>query len=252
MKKLLIGLFLLAPLLCAQTINMGRQFTGVVNASAATQTAPVRIGAADPATCDNTIRELFYNTTSNKLKVCNTLNTWTGAGGTLDTYLDYKAAICQNVTATAGFSTPAANPAAAACVTGANTNYGVLQFVDAATDSVQDRFFLPATWTGTVDLAIKWRSTAVAGDVVWQVQTICVADGATGDPAFNAASTVTDATKGVANQWNDAAITTVDVTGCAAGAELLFRFFRDPTDGADTLNATAELISLMWTIRRTQ
>lgn len=174
-----------------------------------------------------------------------------GAGGTADSYVAYKAAVCQNVTATAGFSLPAANSATAACVTGANTNYGVLQFTEAAEESVQDRFFLPATWTGTVDLAIKWRSTAVAGNVLWQVQTICVADAQTGDPAFNAASTVTDATKGVANQWNDAAMITVDITGCAAGEELMFRFFRNPAAGADTLGATAEVISLLWTIRRT-
>jgi hypothetical protein len=101
MKKTLVGLFLLAASLVGQTINMGRQYTGVVNASGATQTAPFRIGAADPGTCDNTLREFFYNTVSNKLKVCNTLNVWTAAGGVLDSYLDYKAAICQNVTATA-------------------------------------------------------------------------------------------------------------------------------------------------------
>jgi len=247
----LIALLLSALALAAQTVNMGRTFTGPLDASTSTQTAPFQIGAADPGTCDNTLREFFYNTAENKLKVCNTLNTWTGAGGSSDAYVNYKAAICQDVTATAGFSMAAANAATPACVTGANTNYGVLQFTEAATEDVQDHFSLPATWVGTVDLAIKWRSTAVAGDVVWQVQTICVADAETGDPAFNAASTVTDTTKGVANQWNDAAITGVTITGCAAGEELLFRFFRDPTAGADTLNATAELISLLWTIRRT-
>jgi hypothetical protein len=234
-----------------QTVNMGREFVGVLDASGATQTAPVRIGAADPGTCDNAVRELFYNTSSNQLKVCNALNTWTGAGGTVLSYVNYKAAVCQDATATAGFSMAAANAATPACVTGANTNYGVAQFTEAATEDVQDRFFLPPTWTGTVDLTIKWRSTAVAGNVVWQVQTICVEDGETGDPAFNAASTVTDATKGVANQWNDATITGVTITGCAAGEELLFRFFRDPTHASDTLGATAEMISLLWTIRRT-
>ncbi len=251
MRRFIVLLLLSTAVLLGQTVNMGREFVGVVDASGATQTAPIRIGAADPATCDNAVREFFYNTTSNVLKVCNTLNTWTGAGGSSQAYINYKAAVCQNVTATAGFTIAAANAATPACVTGANTNYGVLQFTNAATEDVQDHFSLPATWVGTVDLAIKWRSAAIAGDVVWQVQTICVADAQTGDPAFNAASTVTDTTKGVANQWNDAAITTVDVTGCAAGEELLFRFFRDPTAGADTLAATAELISLTWTIRRT-
>jgi hypothetical protein len=173
------------------------------------------------------------------------------AGPVATAYINYKAAVCQNVTATAGFSTPAANPATAACVTGANTNYGVLQFTNTAEESVQDRFVLPSTWTGTIDLLIKWRCAVnIAGDVVWQVQTACVADNEAGDPAFNAASTVTNSDH-IPNKWSDATITTVDVTGCAAGEELLFRFFRNPAHASDTLADTAELISLLWTIRRT-
>jgi hypothetical protein len=44
----------------------------------------IRVVTSDPATCDATVREMTYNSTSNLLKVCNTTNTWTtitGGGG---------------------------------------------------------------------------------------------------------------------------------------------------------------------------
>jgi hypothetical protein len=62
--------------------------TGSFNLSAASKTAPFRIGPSDPATCDATVREFFYNTASNAVKVCNSTNTWSvltaggGGGGT--------------------------------------------------------------------------------------------------------------------------------------------------------------------------
>lgn len=55
--------------------------TGTINASGGSKTAPFRIGASDPATCDNTVREFFFNSTSNLLKSCNALNTWTAISG---------------------------------------------------------------------------------------------------------------------------------------------------------------------------
>jgi hypothetical protein len=51
-------------------------YTGDNDFSAATKTAPVRQGTSDPATCDESAREMFYNTSSNTLKICNAANTW--------------------------------------------------------------------------------------------------------------------------------------------------------------------------------
>jgi hypothetical protein len=127
----------------------------------------------------------------------------------------------------------------------------VAQFADGASAlSVQDHFPLPSDFTGAVDFGIRWRTSAISGDVVWQIATACVADGETGDPSFNTASTVVDTAKGVANQFNDASITGITMTGCSAGKEFFFKFFRDPLHASDTLAATAELISLTFTIRR--
>lgn len=161
-------------------------------------------------------------------------------------------AICQNTTASLGASTPTSNPAVAACVTGSNTQLAVAQFADgASTLSVQGHFSLASDWTGNIDLAGKWRTSATSGAVVWQISTICVADGETVDPSFNTASTVTETAKGTTLQLNDFTISSVTVTGCSAGEELFYRFFRDPTNGSDTLAATAELVSMFFTVRRT-
>ena len=71
-------------------------------------------------------------------------------------------------------------------------------------------------------------------------------------PAFNTASTVTDTAKGVANQTNDADITGVTMTGCAAGELLHLKALRDPAHASDTLAATARLIGVELTLRRAQ
>ena len=58
---------------------------GSVIASASAKTAPVRIGVNDPATCDSSVREQFFNTTSNKLKICTLDNVWTVVSGSSST-----------------------------------------------------------------------------------------------------------------------------------------------------------------------
>ena len=55
-------------------------YTGSNDYSGATKTAMIRIGATDPVTCDATVREQFFNTTSNTLKTCNAANTWASVG----------------------------------------------------------------------------------------------------------------------------------------------------------------------------
>lgn len=161
------------------------------------------------------------------------------------------AGLCQNATTVMGWSTPVANPAVGACVTGANTQKAVYDFADgASTLSIQKELRLSASWTSTIDVDLIWYTTATAGDVVWQVATICVPDASTGDPAFNTASTVTDTAKGTTNQYNIASITALTVTGCSASSVLYLRVYRDPTNVSDTLAATARLVGVELTLRR--
>jgi hypothetical protein len=174
----------------------------------------------------------------------------TGNVLTIPFVLTYVVGICQDDVATLGLSTPTSNAATAACVTGTNTQLAVAEFADSATSAVQGHLSLPSDWTGALDVRGKWRTPATSGSVVWQVATICVADAETTDPAFNTASTTTEAAKGTTLQLNDFALTGVTATGCAAGEELYWRFFRDASHGSDDLAATAQLVSLTWTLRR--
>lgn len=174
-----------------------------------------------------------------------------GGGGGGASGKDYVAAKCQAGVAAATFSLPASGAAVAACVTGVDTPAtvkGVLQFTDdgATVISAQDHFTLPATLPASIDFSGKWRSAvANAGvNVVWQIQTKCVADGETAGGAWNAAQVITDANKAVANQENDFAQAGLTITGCAGGEELYWYLARDPAHASDTLGATAELISL--------
>lgn len=164
----------------------------------------------------------------------------------------FAAAGCNNATATSFYDLPTSNAPAAACITGTNTQKGVLDF-DAATDeSAQVSLALPSDFTGAIDVKYKWLAAATSGSVVWGVQTSCVADAETDDPSWNTASTVTDAAKGTTLQTNDASITGVTATGCAAGELLHLRFFRDADNGSDGMTGDARLIGAEVTLRRAQ
>lgn len=209
------------------------------DASVDVTTGTLKAGGSTVATSDNTL-QLTGKTLDAE---------GTGNVITIPRRLWFPAAGCLNATAGSIWDLPSSNPAVAACITGTNTQKGVLDFADSASLSAQLTYKLPSTWTGTVDANIKWLTTATTGDVVWQLATICVADGETDDPAFNTASTVTDTAKGTTNQTNDAAITTVTVTGCAAGELMHVKILRDSAHASDTLAATARLIGVELVIR---
>lgn len=173
----------------------------------------------------------------------------TGNVLTIPRRLWFPAAGCNNATAGPIWDLPTSNAAVAACVTGTNTQKGVLEFADSANLSAQTTYLLPSTFTGAIDAKIKWVTTATTGDVVWQLGTVCVADAETDDPSFNTASTVTDTAKGTTLQTNDATITGVTATGCAAGELLHLKIFRDSAHASDTLAATARLIGVELVIR---
>jgi len=258
----------------ATTGNISLDYT---NGQKATTSIPGFLSSADWTTFNNKVAtSRAINTTSpitgggdlsaDRTFACATCttdtNTQTVTGKTIDAegtgnvitipaLFVYKAAVCQNTTASLGFSTPTTNPAVAACVTGTNTQYGVAQFADGANSlSVQDHFTLPGDFTGNIDVDGYWRTSATTGNVVWQVSTICVADAETGDPAFNTASTVTETAKGTTLQFNSFSMTSITITGCAANEEMFFKFFRDPANASDTLAATADLIALRFKVRR--
>jgi hypothetical protein len=161
------------------------------------------------------------------------------------------AAGCNNATAGPMWDLPTSNAPTAACVTGSNTQKGVFDFPDSDGDyTAQQTLRLPSDWSGAIDAHIKWLAAATSGDVVWQVQTACVADAETDDPSWNTASTVTDTAKGTTLQTNDASITGVTATGCAAGEILHLRILRNRTHASDSITGTVRLIGLELTLRR--
>lgn len=160
--------------------------------------------------------------------------------------IQYKTAVCQAGTASAAFSLPSSNAPSASCVTGTNSNYGVLTF-SATGQSIQDHLKLPPDWTGAVDIEFTHRSAATTGNIVWNIATACVADGATGDPAFNTAQTVSTAAQGTTLQWKTVSLTGITVTGCAANNELLFQI---GLDASTTTTGNIDLIGIRFTVRR--
>lgn len=179
---------------------------------------------------------------------------WVAASGAQVERQWWPGAYCDdNVAHTAGWSTGIGTARAAeACDAGTNTIFGDLTFSDANTQQVQRPLLLPAGWIGAIDLELVWYSSATAGNVVWQVQTVCSALTETMDPAFNAAQLITDAAQGVAGRQNRATQTNLTTTGCAAGELLFLKILRDPAHGSDTLGATADLVGVEIIVRRAQ
>jgi len=174
----------------------------------------------------------------------------TGNVVTIPFTLYIGAAGCNGATAGTIWDLPTSSPAVATCTLGTNTVQGYLAFADATSLSAQYNWFIPSDWSGNIDARIKWFSTATSGDVVWQLQTSCVADAETNDPSFNTANTVTDTVKGTTLQLNDASITTLTTTGCAAGELMHLKVLRDAAHASDTLAATANLIGIELKYRR--
>lgn len=142
---------------------------------------------------------------------------------------------------------PTSSPSVAACVTGTNTQKGTLDYATSGLSS-QTTLIYPTDASGNLDARIIWTSTSTTGSVIWALSTVCtgVLGTATDDPAFNTASTVTTAPPGVANEPQTSAITTVNVSSCVAGNLLHIKVTRN----SDTLGATARLIGVELTMRR--
>jgi hypothetical protein len=118
--------------------------------------------------------------------------------------------------------------------------------------SLQQPIMLPSDWAGAIDLVFKYRMVGTTGSVVWQAATACRADAEVDDVAFNAVSTVTDAAKGTTLQLNDAAITGLTTTGCAAGELMHLKVQRNRTHASDDATGVISLVGVEMTLRRAQ
>jgi len=171
-----------------------------------------------------------------------------GGGGPSSLVKEYAGATCQSGSGSLGLNTFTADSPIPDCTIGTNVVFGVAKFPNDKTYSMQGSFAMPAS-VSTVSLDLWWQANvANAGlSAVWQLQTACVASGASNDPVFNTAQSVSSAAASTAYKLLTAQIAAVSSAGCG-GKEFFFRIFRTP-GGSDTLAATAELKSLRFIIQ---
>lgn len=136
------------------------------------------------------------------------------------------------------------DPLSTACtplaVTGTNRTTGYCTFPDSDGDyGRQITRYLPTGWTGALDAEIWWKTTG-SGNARFQIQIKCYADDEADDAAYNTASVVT-AAAGTSARPNKTTISGITTTGCAAGELMRVRFFRNRTEGSDTLDADLDV-----------
>ena len=169
---------------------------------------------------------------------------------TLPMWTMWPLAVCQGATATLGMSHKASLAPTAACM-GTEVKVGIVTFPDSDGEfELQGNLPLAPDFTGTLDVRGKWRTAATSGDIVIQLQWVCVGDAEVTSDTWSAASTTTETAKGTTLQWNDWAITGVSITGCAAGEDLAFRVFRQRTHGSDSLTGTFDMKPFGTMLRR--
>jgi len=118
-----------------------------------------------------------------------------------------------------------------------------------AREGIGGKFRVPQNYVGTPILVIEWASTPTTGDVVWDFEHTSISgDGTeTADPAAHdrTTETVTDTVGGTARFKMRTTITLV-AGDYAANDEVLYEFYRDAADAADTLAASGWLFNLIF------
>lgn len=140
---------------------------------------------------------------------------------------------------------------AAAATTETATNKIMLKTLDFADGAsvlhAQFSVQMPKSWNdGVINAQFVWTANSVSTNaVVWGIKAVSIADDAALDAAFGTGVTVTDANKATAYDLN-ISDESGDVTVAGAGAQewVVFDVYRDPTDAADTLAATASLLGV--------
>ena len=125
----------------------------------------------------------------------------------------------------------------------------VLDFHQSTVEYAQFSIAMPKSWNeGTVTAKFYWtHATAVATDVMWGIQGVCVSDNDTIDATFGTGVTVTDtfhnAAEDLAISPETAAIT---LGGTPAEDDLAyFQVYRAATTAGDTTNSTdAQLLGV--------
>ena len=152
----------------------------------------------------------------------------------------YRAAVAQGGFAVLGFNVPSSNAPTAVIYNVSQTLYAVAQF--STTNYIQDHFIIPANYSGSVSVDIRWRAVPTTGNVNWSFAFVGVGSGGTLDANFGTAGTAVVASAGTSNRIVQTTITGFDISSLAAGEDCFFQLTRG-TSG-DTLSGVAELLSV--------
>lgn len=190
---------------------------------------------------------LAYNATDDNFKVL------TNVGNPIKGLFPVEMALpvvgCSGTTGVLLWNTLATNAPTATCSAGSTETTlmrGVADFPDSDGDySIQIALALPSDWAGPVDVQLRYRTTDTSNNIVWQAQTLFIADGTVEDVAWNSASTVTDAAKGTANQLNDATISSVTITGSGTTRTMYLKILRNRTHASDTATGVISLSQVL-------
>jgi hypothetical protein len=129
-------------------------------------------------------------------------------------------------------------------------NVKALSFVDgAALKYACFQFAFPKAWNlGTVTYRVRWTLNSTStNSVVFGLQAVATSDGDVMDVAYGTAITITDAGLGTTayKQHTSATSSALTIAGTPAAGDMIdWRVYRDPTNGSDTLAATAEMIGI--------
>jgi hypothetical protein len=274
---------------CTETVSGNKTYTGAIDSSGATSTAPFKSGTVLPATCAPP--QLFFETDAGgglNIWTCASTNVWTqvrvniqkdgvdqagqrtlnfigagaqiannGASSRLDItingvyrFLEIPAAVCQGTTAMSALTWATATAPTATCA-GSNTTLGYLSFSASSTQTIQGQFWLPASAT-TVNLSkLVWNTPSTSGNVVWRVRTQVVGLGGTVDPSWSGitAQDIVSAAQSTTNLAQVASLTGVTVPAGAAGKLVVWQVERVPGDASDTVAGAANLYHIQFEVQ---
>ena len=104
---------------------------------------------------------------------------------------------------------------------------------------------MPRSWNeGTVQVQFVWTA-GTSGSAVWGCQALALSDDDALDSAFGTPQSVTDAVTAPGDVMESEFTTPLTIAGSPIAEDLVvFRFFRDATQSADTLASDARLIAV--------
>lgn len=171
--------------------------------------------------------------------------------------LDYlNAKINDQIQIGAGALVPTAtNPASPSEFTpSGGRTYTCLDFIDGSITYGTIGFALPSDYDGgTLTAKFHWTANSTStNSVVWTISGVAIGDDETLDVAPGTAQTVTDANKSTAYKLSISDATSAITLAGTPAADKYCRLLigRDPTNGSDTLAATARLLKVVLTYTR--